>query len=217
MLKTALTICLCLLAVLARGDDTVSTLFQNVCAQCHGPKGEGKDELKTPSIAHLPHWYVERQLSNFHDGKRGGNSEADPQGAMMAAIAKALKPDQISAVAKHVESLALVPPKELTLAGANVQAGQELFYERCMECHRYNASGEQLFGSPPLVGRQGWYLLAQLQKFKGLHRGAAKGDEKGAKMVMMATLFIEDEQAMKNVVGYILTLNPTPETAVNKP
>ena len=73
MLKTALTICLCLLAVLARGDDTVSTLFQNVCAQCHGPKGEGKDELKTPSIAHLPHWYVVRQLSNFHDGKRGGN------------------------------------------------------------------------------------------------------------------------------------------------
>jgi cytochrome c553 len=77
-----------------------------------------------------------------------------------------------------------------------------------MECHRYNASGEMAFGSPPLVGRQGWYLLAQLLKFKNLHRGAAKGDEKGAKMVQMATLFIEDEAAMKNVVSYILTLNP---------
>jgi hypothetical protein len=26
----------------------------------------------------------------------------------------------------------------------------------------------------------------------------------------MATLFIEDEQAMKNVVSYVLTLNPAP-------
>jgi hypothetical protein len=29
-----------------------------------------------------------------------------------------------------------------------------LFQERCMECPRYNASGEMAFGSPPLVGRQ---------------------------------------------------------------
>lgn len=128
----------------------------------------------------------------------------------MAAIAKTLKPEQMAAVANHVQSLALVVPKERTLEGAQVQAGQELFYERCMECHRYNASGEQLFGSPPLVGRQGWYLLAQLKKFKSLHRGNAKGDDKGAKMVMMTTLFIEDEQVMKNLVGYILTLNPEP-------
>ena len=94
---------------------------------------------------------------------------------------------------------------------ADISEGKWLFEERCMECHRYNASGEMAFGSPPLVGRQGWYLVAQLTKFKKLHRGAAKGDEKGAKMVQMASLFISDEQAIKNVVGYILTLNPTPE------
>lgn len=182
-------------------------LFQNVCAQCHGTKGEGRDELKAPSIAALPAWYVSAQLANFHDGKRGQDGAVDPQGAMMAAIAKALSETQIQALAAHVESLKEVPPAVLVVEGADVQAGQELFYERCMECHRYNASGEVVFGSPPLTGRQGWYLLAQLKKFKGLHRGAAKGDEKGAKMVEMATKFIEDEQAMKNLVGYILTLN----------
>lgn len=173
-------------------------------------KGEGKDELKAPSIANLPHWYVERQLTNFHEGKRGSDGTVDPQGAMMAAIAKTLKPEQVIAISKYVASLPLVPPTQRTLEGGNIQAGKDLFYERCMECHRYNASGEQLFGSPPLVGRQGWYLFAQLQKFKGLHRGAAKGDEKGAKMVQMATLFINDEQTMKDLVSYILTLNPEP-------
>jgi cytochrome c553 len=209
MSKFIATFSLCLLVLSSRAEDPGQILFQTVCAACHGAKGEGKDDLKTPSIASLPNWYVERQLTNFHDGKRGSDVQADPQGAMMAAIAQALKPDQITAVAQHVASLPLVLPKELTLAGANVQAGSALFYERCMECHRYNASGEQLFGSPPLVGRQGWYLLAQLKKFKSLHRGNAKGDEKGAKMVMMTTLFVEDEQTMKNLVGYILTLNPT--------
>jgi len=189
--------------------DEGAVLFRNVCAQCHGEKGEGKIEVRSPSIANEPVWYVTTQLTNFHDGKRGSDTTVDPQGAMMAAIAKSLKPEQIKAVAQYVESLPLVVPKEREIAGADVKRGQELFYERCMECHRYNASGEMAFGSPPLIGRQGWYLLDQLKKFKKLHRGAAKGDEKGAKMVQMATLFIEDEQAMKNVVGYILTLNPT--------
>jgi len=197
-----------LLLTQAHAADTGPVLFQNVCAQCHGLKGEGKDEVRSPSIASLPAWYVTTQLTNFHDGKRGGSATNDPQGAMMAAIAKSLTPAQISALAKHVESLPLVVPKERTVTGAEIEAGKELFRERCMECHRYNASGELAFGSPPLLGRQGWYLLAQLQKFKNLHRGAAKGDEKGAKMVQTATLFIDDEQAMKDVVGFILTLNP---------
>ncbi len=198
-------------SVLSAQEDG-AVLFNNVCAQCHGTKGEGKEEVKSPSIANLPIWYVTTQLSNFHEGKRGNDTAIDPQGAMMAAIAKALKPEQIKAVAAHVEKLPLVVPAKLEIEGADVSLGQELFYERCMECHRYNASGEMAFGSPPLVGRQGWYLVAQLTKFKNLHRGAAKGDEKGAKMVQMASLFIADEQTIKNVVGYILTLNPAPET-----
>ena len=194
-------------AVAGEGD----VLFQNVCAQCHGPKGEGKEDVRAPSIANLPQWYVTTQVTNFHDGKRGSDRKVDPQGALMASIAKALNPEQIKAVAVHVEKLPLVIPAKRVIDGADVAAGQMLFYERCMECHRYNASGEMAFGSPPLVGRQDWYLLAQLMKFKNLHRGAAKGDEKGAKMVQMATLFIEDEAAMKNVVSYILTLNLMPE------
>lgn len=197
----------------ASAQEDGAALFNNVCAQCHGSKGEGKEEVKSPSIANLPIWYVTTQLSNFHDGKRGNDTAIDPQGAMMAAIAKALKPEQIKAVAAHVEKLPLVVPAKLEIEGADVTLGQELFYERCMECHRYNASGEMAFGSPPLVGRQSWYLMAQLMKFKNLHRGAAKGDEKGAKMVQMASLFIADEQTIKNVVGYILTLNPKPESA----
>lgn len=199
-----------LLVAGVRADEMGATIFQNVCAACHGPRGEGKDDLKTPSIASLPSWYVATQLGNFHEGRRGSNPANDPQGATMAAIAKAVNPEQAQAVAKHVEALPLVAPAQREIEGANVQDGQRMFYERCMDCHRYNASGEMVFGSPPLVGRQGWYLISQLKKFKQLHRGAAKGDVNGAKMTQMVT-FLENEQAMKDVVAFILTLNPTPE------
>ncbi len=192
-------------------QDAGKAVFDAVCFSCHGSHGEGKEELKAPSIAHLPSWYIATQLTNFHQGKRGTDATNDPQGATMAAIAKTLTPPQVEAVSKYVESLPLVVPASLEISGADVADGQRLFYERCMECHRYNATGEMLFGSPPLIGRQGWYLLAQLKKFKSLHRGAVKGDDKGAKMVQMTTLFIDNEQTMKNVIGYILTLNPKPE------
>jgi cytochrome c553 len=85
-----------------------------------------------------------------------------------------------------------------------------------MECHRYNASGEMAFGSPPLTGRQAWYLEEQLKRFKSGKRGAIKNDVNGAKMVQMTSLFIEDEQMLRNVVAYIMTLNPEPANEPSK-
>ncbi|WP_395737344.1 c-type cytochrome [Prosthecobacter sp.] len=184
-------------------------IFQTVCAQCHGSAGEGKPELKSPSIAGMPSWYVNTQFANLREGRRGHDA-ADPQSFMMAAVAKALQPEQIKAVVAHVEQMPMKVPvgKDREMANTNPQEGMRLFQERCMECHRYNASGEMAFGSPPLIGRQGWYLEEQLKKFKAGKRGAVKNDVNGAKMVQMTTLFIEDEQMLRDVVAYIMTLNP---------
>ena len=185
------------------------TIFQTVCAQCHGNNGEGKLELKSPAIAGMPTWYVSTQFSNFREGRRGHDA-ADPQPFMMAMIAKVLQPEQIKAVVQHVEKLPLVVPTgdNRELADTNLAEGMRLFQERCMECHRYNASGEMAFGSPPLIGRQAWYLEEQLKKYKSGKRGAIKNDVNGAKMVQMTTLFIEDDQMLRDVVAYIMTLNP---------
>lgn len=188
-----------------------ATVFQNVCAQCHGPKGEGKADLRAPSIAGIPAWYSKTQLANFREGRRG-HQPTDPQAFMMAAIAKTLQPEQIEAVTAHVEKMPLVIPagQDREMANVRLEEGQRLFYERCMECHRYNGSGEMTFGSPPLFGRQAWYLEAQLRKFKAGQRGTVKSDVNGAKMVQMTTLFIEDDQMLRDVVAYIMTLNPEP-------
>lgn len=186
-------------------------LFKNTCAVCHGEKGEGKDELKTPSIAHQPAYYVQNQLASFREDRRGISPE-DTQGIIMSAIAKALQPEQVAAVAKHIESMPLITPKQINWEGADLKEGQWLFEMRCMECHRFNGSGEIAFGSPPLIGLQGWYLTAQLEKFKTGKRGAVAGDVNGAKMVFTSS-FIENEQMLKDLVGYILTLNPPSPTS----
>ena len=73
-----------------------------------------------------------------------------------------------------------------------------------------NATGEIAFGSPPLVGQQAWYIMAQIGKFKNGQRGTVKGDVNGAKMVLSSN-FIEDEQMLRDITAYILSLNPRPE------
>lgn len=192
--------------------------FQTVCAQCHGPKAEGRIDLRAPSIAGMPGWYMTTQLNNFIKGRRGHDA-ADPQAFVMAAIVKAMPPERIKAVIAHVEKMPVVVPtgENREVANADPSEGMLLFQERCMQCHRYNASGEMTFGSPPLVGRQAWYLAEQLKRFKSGRRGVDKNDVNGAKMVQMTSLFIENEQMVRDVVAFIMTLNPEPKTAAVEP
>lgn len=186
-------------------------LFKNVCIQCHGPTGEGNETLKAPSIAGLPSWYVLRQLQSYRSGLRGGEMQG-AAGILMSATAKALAEEHLPAVAEHVEGMKLHPAKPGEISkGADISAGKMLFEERCMECHRYNGTGEVVFGSPPLIGRQDWYLLAQIEHFKNGRRGVMKNDPNGAKM-LLSSQYIESKEAARDLVAYIMTLNPAPET-----
>lgn len=189
-------------------------LFKNVCVQCHGQKGEGNEVLKAPSIAGLPAWYVQGQLHSYRSGLRGGEIQG-PAGILMSATAKALAAEHLPAVSEYVETLALHPAKATAATkGADLMSGRMLFEERCMECHRYNGTGEIVFRSPPLIGRQDWYLLAQIEHFKNGRRGVMKDDPNGAKM-LLSSQYIETKEAARDVVAYIMTLNPAAEAEVS--
>ncbi|MFZ4764078.1 MAG: cytochrome c4 [Roseimicrobium sp.] len=178
-------------------------LYQNLCAQCHGVSGEGKAEVKAPSIASLPSWYVLRQIENFQHDRRGAHPQ-DTEGQMMRAIAKVLTPELSRAVAVLVEKLPRAHPPPTIVA--ETAQGQELFAERCMECHRFNGEGEIVFGAAPLVGLQDWYIAAQLRKFKTGVRGAEKTDTNGQKMVHVTASFIDSQEMIDSVSAYILKL-----------
>jgi cytochrome c553 len=189
----------------ARSSDTPSAgqvIFQNVCLQCHGAKGEGNPQIKSPSIASLPEWYVKAQIENFRADRRGFHPQ-DTEGQLMRAITKILQPPQVAAVAEFVSKLPRVTPQPTIKA--DIAPGKDLFADRCMECHRYNGEGELVFGSAPLVGLQDWYLASELRKFKNGMRGALKEDANGQKMVF-SSQFVENEQMLNSVVAYLMTL-----------
>lgn len=184
-------------------DAVAPVIFKNVCSTCHGEHGEGKLEVKAPSIASLPAWYVQRQLENFQADRRGSHPQ-DAEGQVMRAIAKTLTAEQIHAMAQHVEELPRTKPA-ITIK-TDPTRGSELFQDRCMECHRFNGEGEIVFGSAPLVGLPDWYIAAQLRKFKTGVRGAAKDDANGLKMVHVTTSFIEDDELAQSVAAWLMKL-----------
>jgi cytochrome c553 len=175
--------------------------FNSICSACHGIRGEGKLELKTPSIASLPEWYVAAQLRKFQASIRGARTE-DSGGQLMHAVAKTLDAKHVVAVARQVAKMPRNPTQN-TLRG-DLQRGEYLFGDVCMQCHRYNGSGEKVFQSPPLYGLQDWYIAMQLKKFRAGIRGGHKDDVKGAKMHLMVNDLRDKD--LRGVASYISVL-----------
>lgn len=180
-------------------DHRNPTVYAVTCAVCHGEKGEGKDELFSPSIAGLPAWYVEDQLEQFRSGHRGSNS-ADIPGQQMRAISVSLTDSQIKEAAGYVSQM----PGVLTAAPASkvdLERGRHIYANQCMECHRYNGKGEAVFHSAPLITLNRSYLKRQLENYRSGIRGAAEGDVYGNKMVEIAKRLTDEEITI--LVDYI--------------
>jgi len=87
------------------GDAERGKTFYAVCAACHGPDGEGMQELNAPALAGQEEWYIVRQLQNFKTGIRGKNP-GDIYGMQMAPMAMTLPDDQaMEDVAAYLSSL----------------------------------------------------------------------------------------------------------------
>lgn len=63
--------------------------------------------------------------------------------------------------------------------------GRELF-DTCVPCHGSDGAGSLALGAPQIAGLPKWYLIAQLNKFKGSIRGAHPDDMEGHRMRPMA-------------------------------
>lgn len=216
MWKLALLGAACALAVLPglpAGAESEGEEVWLFCQQCHGPDGGGNRSYLAPSIAGLPEWYVQRQLEKFHSGIRGTNFD-DLSGMRMRPMALWLKDEaQTRAAAAHVAGMPPVKP-EPGLEGGSAERGQAL-YATCVACHGPQGGGNEALGAPPLNHQSDWYMLTQLVHFKLGIRGANPQDTQGAVMRNFAML-LQDEQAMKDVIAYIMTFPVQSQTAKNE-
>lgn len=184
----------------AAGPERGEYLFTNYCAPCHTPTGIGKPEVAAPAIAGLPMWYVQRQLTNYRQDLRGYHFD-DIEGMRMKPMAMTLMSDNDVAIVAEYVSL-LKPAQPAASLDGDPKKGEAL-YATCMACHQADGKGNEAVNAPPLVNTHDWYLVTQLKKFKGKVRGAK--DPIGQAMYPMAN-GLADEQAMKDVTAYILTL-----------
>lgn len=189
---------------LARGEQ-----LYELCTQCHGTGGEGMPMALAPAIAGLEAWYVEAQLEKFQKGWRGGHPDdiagmrMRPMSLWLDQVGTGTAAEDREAVAAYVASLPPADP-EPTLEDGDAQRGQGL-YAPCIACHGPQAKGNQQLNAPSLVHGSDWYLVHSIEKFKTGVRGWSAEDGTAQVMRGMA-MSLADEQAMKDVVAYIMSL-----------
>ncbi|MDF1657378.1 MAG: c-type cytochrome [Verrucomicrobiales bacterium] len=176
---------------LVKAMDHEDGAYAQVCAACHGSRGEGNEEIKSPSIAGLPAWYIEEQFRKFRKGERGIHLD-DLQGQQMRAIALTLTEDQITEAAETVSNLPIILT-EAPGPDAQIEKGRYLFANECMECHRYNGKGEVVFKSAQLISLNRSYIRRQLENFHEGKRGTAETDAYGNKMVNVTSGLSDEE------------------------
>lgn len=89
----------------AAGDAARGQGLYAVCSTCHGPSGEGMQEMSAPRLAGREAWYLIRQLQNFKAGIRGSHPD-DVYGRQMAPMAQILADAQaIEDVAAYLSGL----------------------------------------------------------------------------------------------------------------
>lgn len=190
-------------AVFAGGDAAKGKVQYATCTACHGANGEGNPALHSPALAGQEAWYLESQIKNYQQGIRGA-VPGDTWGSTMAPMSKVLVNDQaIADVVAYIQTFKVVNAPQ-TLKGGDATKGKSL-YAICATCHGPKAEGMQALHSPRLNIQQDWYMLEQLQKFQNGMRGAHPKDMWGATMAPMAKTLV-DEQAMKDVIAYIKSL-----------
>lgn len=202
-LLVAALVSLALPAAPALAENERGRQLFGLCAQCHGAQGGGDPAALAPDIAGLPQWFVEGQLHKFRAGGRGTHFD-DIGGMRMRPMSMWLQnDDDVAAVAEYVASLPVVDP-EPTLEGGDPERGKTL-YAPCVACHGTDGAGNQQLNAPPINHASDWYLLTSLKNFKQGVRGTNPKDTTGMLMRPMS-MTLADEQAMKDVIAYIMSL-----------
>ena len=175
------------------------------CASCHGENGSGNPEFLAPQIAGLSQKYVLTQISNFQKNYRGVHPD-DLAGQRMNPMARHVKTEaDLKSVAEYVSKLSAPKPSPSEKFGGDPVKGKTSFAS-CAACHGANAEGKPEMNAPALNNTHDWYLLSQLKKFDKGIRGYTDKDVNGQIMIASVKVLQSNEDNMRDVVAYIMTL-----------
>ena len=86
-----------------RGDAVAGAQHYASCVPCHGSAARGSARRKAPGLAALPAWYLEKQLTDFKSGVRGGH-ERDLEGQQMIAAMQSVDESVFADLIAYIQS-----------------------------------------------------------------------------------------------------------------
>jgi cytochrome c553 len=133
------------------------------CESCHGPGGNSVQAM-VPSIAAQPVTFLENTLVYFREGLRAG--------AAMPAIARTLKDEEITALARHFSAQQASVVATSAAEPALVARGRELAAKmHCGQCHMARFQGQGQMAR--LAGQREDYLYDAMVGYRDGKRSAA--------------------------------------------
>jgi cytochrome c553 len=190
-------------AVILEGEISNGKKLSKSCIVCHGEDFSGYESERAPSLAQFSDWYLQSQLQKFKHGIRGGDVN-DSDGYAMKVLMQNYSFQQIADLSAYISSLE--PKNMVTTLVGDAKKGADL-YKNCVSCHQADGLGNKDLQAPKLAGLSDFYILKQLNNFKGGIRGNGNGDKYGKLMQIYANL-LKDEQSMKDLAVYLTGLKP---------
>lgn len=157
-----------------------------LCEACHGPGGNSAIAA-TPSIAAQPVGFLENQMVFFREGLRNA--------PVMQAVAKEMKDEDITALARHFASqraraVAAAPPDKAMMARGAELAGKM----HCGQCHLPSFQGRDQM--PRLAGQREDYAIDAMVGYRD-------GKRTGADTTMSEVLYGVSDADIRALAHYL--------------
>jgi cytochrome c553 len=162
-----------------------------ICSACHLPSGAGRPDGTFPQLAGQHRGVIIKQIADIREGRRDN--------PIMYPFAKTLTDSQeLADVASYIETLA-IPTDNGRGPGDDLDLGQKLYEENCVECHGNFGEGDARRFYPVLAGQHYKYMLRQVTEIRDGKRRNANPD-----MVTIVKKY--SDQDLAAVVDYMSRL-----------
>ncbi len=165
-----------------------------LCAVCHQPEGWGLENGEYPQVAGQHASVVIKELADIRARNR------DTPTMLPFTMLEHLSLQQIADVAAYIEGLPMTPSNGVG-PGTDLEYGERLYRENCVDCHGERAEGIPEKNMPLIQGQHYAYLVRQ---FEWIRDGKRRNADK--EMVQQIQGF--DDRAIKAVMDYVSRLRP---------
>jgi cytochrome c553 len=169
-----------------------------LCAVCHAAEGWGEPDGSLPMIAGQHRDVLIKQLADIRAGNR------DNPTMYPFAIPSALGGAQaIADVTAYIAKLPMNPTPGIG-TGDDLEHGQKIYKENCVECHGSQGEGDSEKYYPRIHGQQYQYLLRQFMWIR-------EGKRRNANQALKEQIRKFSDRDIKAVVDYVSRLRPPHE------